>query len=244
VQQVQDLSFVQQLEERVRAARQLRADERTIAGVAHDLNNALAVVRAHTELVVDDLGATDSADQLTAALRAVERAENLVHELGNLLRPSGKDDTRMDARASADVRELLVTLGPALRKMLGPDVRLEVRDDQADAVVALDPTSLQRVMLNLVGNARDAMPDGGRLTLELGAAAGGAVELVVRDTGVGMDVGTQEHAFQPFFTTKGGDGFGIGLTAVYSLVHGCGGEIDIRSAPGQGTSVRVRLPRS
>jgi len=145
-----------------------------------------------------------------------------------------------------------------LRRLIGEDIDLVTIADAAVGSVRADPAQLEQVVLNLAVNARDAMPQGGRLTLEtasveVGVARGDAAEgrspgsyvrLTVTDTGVGMDADTQAHLFEPFFTTKGpGKGTGLGLATVFGVVTQSGGFIDVRSEPGHGTSVELYFPR-
>jgi two-component system cell cycle sensor histidine kinase/response regulator CckA len=151
----------------------------------------------------------------------------------------------------------VVALEPMLRRLLGEDVALDVQRSREPCRARLDPTQIEQVILNLAVNARDAMPEGGRLTIEVALAelaereggvelaAGSYVQLTVTDTGIGMDDATRIRMFEPFFTTKeSGKGTGLGLATVFGIVKQSGGAIAVRSAPGRGTSLTVYVPRT
>jgi signal transduction histidine kinase/ActR/RegA family two-component response regulator len=204
-------------------------------GIAHDLNNTLTVIACQVELArglpaesrESILSATDAASQLSS----------------QILASSG------DRVSQTRPIDLLHTLKPAI-KGLGPllprNITLDVRTPGRSLTVLGDPVLLQQVLLNLTVNARDAMPEGGDLTIELDRVARDGeewAEIVVRDTGEGMDEATLARATEPFFTTKGvGRGTGLGLANVRSTIEGLGGEVRIESAPGTGTTVRLSVP--
>jgi two-component system cell cycle sensor histidine kinase/response regulator CckA len=140
-----------------------------------------------------------------------------------------------------DLNAVLADTGLLLRRLLGEHVELELRPAGDLGTVRADPGQLEQVIVNLAVNARDAMPNGGRLTIET-RNAGDHVELVVSDTGIGMDEETRAQVFEPFFTTRE-QGVGLGLASVYGIVHQSGGEVTVESAPGEGAVFVVRLPR-
>jgi CheY-like chemotaxis protein len=172
---------------------------------------------------------------------AAERARGLTQQLLAVARRQTLATIEVDANeAVRDIEDLL-------RRSLGIDVQFTLTLAPGQLVVKADPGQLQQVLLNLVVNARDAMPEGGTLTLttRLAIEAGGAefVVIEVRDTGIGMDAATLAHTFEPFFTTKGPSGTGLGLATVYGIVTQSGGRVDVTSTPGQGSVFSVRLPR-
>src|SRR5439155_11221035 len=143
-----------------------------------------------------------------------------------------------------DLRDVVDRMDSLLRRLIGEHIRLEADLAAEPIIVRADPTQLEQVVMNLVVNARDAMPDGGTVTIAAGRENGHAI-LSVADTGDGMDEETVARAFEPFFTTKPlGAGTGLGLSTVHGIVGQTGGTIDVRSAPGRGTTITIRLPRA
>jgi signal transduction histidine kinase len=247
-----------EIEERERAESRLlqtyklEAIGRLAGGIAHDFNNLMAIVTVNCELVrrrlpegdpirafVEDIGAAGArAAALTQQLLAFSRAQ-----------PS--------ARAVLDLNVIVTDLGRMLDRVIGEDVVLVTRLAEDLGAVEADRGQIEQVLMNLVVNARDAMPGGGTLTIEtldedldaaraaeLGVPAGPYVTLVVGDTGSGMDAETLAHIFEPFFTTKAtGQGTGLGLSTVYGIVKQAGGAITVKSAPGQGTRFSIHVPR-
>jgi PAS domain S-box-containing protein len=222
-------------------------------GVAHDFNNMLAAVLAYTELCLGDLPESAPMRQDLDAIREVTlRATSLTRQL---LAFSRKQVLQPCAVA---LNGMVEELGRMLRRMIGEDVELVTCLEPDLGTISADPTHLTQVILNLAVNARDAMRAGGSLTLrtsnidldpdgarKLGTVSPGRyVELSVADTGCGMDAATIARAFEPFFTTKGtGKGTGLGLSTVLGVVKQSGGSIAVESAPGQGTTFRIYLPR-
>ncbi len=244
---------------RLREAERHRDDERTDArlialgrlagGVVHDFNNLLLVMTGHVELARRLLGeGHPGAARLVPVLHAAERAAALTRQLLALGRASP------GAARFADVGAVLAQLDPMLRRLLGAYVRLEVRAGRGLGPVRADPSQVEQLLLNLVLNARDAMPKGGRLTIETQdvEVAGGTkpiappgrhVLIAVSDEGVGMDAATRARIFEPFFTTKpAGEGSGLGLATVQQVVERAGGTVVVDSEPGLGTTFRVYLP--
>jgi PAS domain S-box-containing protein len=248
-----DVTESQRLEEQLRQAQKMESVGRLAGGIAHDFNNLLTAIRGYAELMLIDFDAgvdpgRDCAEQIA---RAADRAASLT---GQLLAFSRKQVLRPQLIDLNDVVEGMSTM---LARMLGEDVLLSTELDPKLGPTLADPTQLEQVVLNLAINARDAMPNGGRLVLrterlELGKhdelphpdlAAGSYVTLIVRDTGIGIDPGLAEQIFEPFFTTKDvGEGTGLGLSTVHGIVTQSGGAIWVDSALGEGTCFTVCLP--
>jgi signal transduction histidine kinase/CheY-like chemotaxis protein len=240
------------LEEQLRQSQKLEAIGRLAGGVAHDFNNLLTAVLSNARMIEDQLPAGHAARQDVAEIiTAGERAAALTSQL---LAFSRRQRLAPQVIGLADV---VWGLEKMLRRILGETVKLEVLTDARGEVLA-DPSQLEQVIVNLVVNARDAMPDGGRLTITVseveaaeresgadpGLPEGPLAVLSVEDSGSGMDQETQARIFEPFFTTKDpGKGTGLGLSTVYGIVAQSGGAIRVRSAPGAGTEFRVCLRR-
>lgn len=215
-----------------RRARKLEAVGRMSTSVAHDFNNLLLVIAGNAELALASEG-SGVREELTEILRATDHARELVRQLLTFSRtetsPLVLNDLTRRTRRMLD-RLLADTI----------DIRLELTD--ADTTVTADSVQLERVLLNLAVNAGDAMPSGGRLTIAT-ELEHGMVVLRVQDTGAGMTEQTLGHVFDPFFTTKTlGEGTGLGLTTVYSIVTNAGGEVTVDSQPGHGTTFTLRFP--
>ncbi len=222
-------------------ARRSEAVGRLAGGVAHDFNNLLTVIRGNLEFVRRDLREPSRIEESVQAMeRAAEQATRLTRQLlafgrRNLLQPETLDVVEVVDSAAAMFRRVLPE---------NVDLRVDKRVEQLRATV--DRTALEQILLNLVTNARDAMPMGGRLSITLDAtteSGGPFVSLSVRDQGRGMDDATAARAFEPFFTTKEmGRGTGLGLATVHGIVSQLGGSIRLETAPGQGACVHVRIP--
>ena len=248
-----DVTASERLEEQLRQAQKMESVGRLAGGIAHDFNNLLTAIRGYAELMLIDFdaGAEPGRDCAEQIARAADRAASLT---GQLLAFSRKQVLRPQLIDLNDIVEGMATM---LGRMLGEDVLLSTELDPELGPTLADPTQLEQVVLNLAINARDAMPDGGRLVLrtqrlELGEddelphpdlAPGGYVTLVVRDSGTGIDPSLAEQIFEPFFTTKDvGEGTGLGLSTVHGIVSQSGGAIWVDSAPGEGTRFTVCLP--
>ncbi|MGC4087150.1 MAG: ATP-binding protein [Polyangiaceae bacterium] len=235
--------------EALRDAQRMEAVGRLAGGIAHDFNNLLTVVLSNSSILRAEAPRSPEEGQILQETQAAaERGADLVRQLLAFSRRQ-----QMEKRV-IDVNQLLAGLEPLLRRLIGAHIVLEVEQHKAPVLVRVDPTQLEQVVVNLVANARDAMPTGGKLrataTLveapaesELAPGVYGVVS--VSDTGVGMDADTIKHAFEPFFTTKGlGLGTGLGLATVYGIVQQSGGQVRVESRPGQGSVFRVYLPQS
>jgi CheY-like chemotaxis protein len=223
-------------------------------GVAHDFNNLLTAIMGYAQLMTLRLKRDDPALRDTEEiLRASERAAMLTRQLLAFSRREVLQPRTLDLNA------IVSNLGKMLRRLIGEAVDLVVVPGDDLWPVTADPGHLEQVVMNLSVNARDAMPEGGRITIEtsnielgevyagehVGAKPGEYVLLSVSDTGTGMDEETKARVFEPFFTTKGaGKGTGLGLSTVYGIVQQWGGAIQIYSDLGWGTTVKVYLPRA
>jgi signal transduction histidine kinase/ActR/RegA family two-component response regulator len=250
---MQDVSDQRRLESQLRQAQRLEAVGQLAGGIAHDFNNLLTAIRGFTELVIDRLPSEDpSRPDLQQVIRAADRATELTAQL---LAFSRRQVLRPIVVHPAD---LVTAIAPMLQRLLGEHIELVTRAAPAAGHIRVDPSQFEQVVVNLAVNARDAMADGGTLTIETSAidldaeyaeihpevVPGPYVGLVVSDTGSGMDPATKSRIFEPFFTTKGqGKGTGMGLATVYGIVRQSGGSIYVYSEPGEGTSFKVYLPR-
>jgi PAS domain S-box-containing protein len=248
-----DITLFKKFEEQLRQAQKMEAVGHLAGGVAHDFNNLLTVINGYSELLLGRLGPKDPMRELLAEVsRAGERAGALTRQLLAFSRHQAPEAKVLDLNAEVSDMEKL------LRRVIGEDVILTTSLDPMLGRVKIDPGRFQQVLLNLAVNARDAMPQGGRLTIETRnvtldenssrthsfLSAGTYSLLAVSDTGVGMDEATRAHIFEPFFTTKGpGKGTGLGLATVYGIVIQSGGSIEVESEPGLGTSFKVFLPQ-
>jgi PAS domain S-box-containing protein len=235
-----DVTERRRLEEQFLRSQKLEAVGRLAAGVAHDFNNLLTVITGCGDLLLDRLAEQDPARPLAAAIQdASGRAASLTRQLLALTR------RRAVAPQVLDLNAVVRDMEPLLRRSLGEDVDLFTDLAPGPAAVRADRGHLEQVLLNLAVNARDAMPGGGRLFVETQAAAGGGpVVLAVADTGIGMGPEVLAHLFEPFFTTKGERGTGLGLSTVQEVVRQAGGQVEVTSEPGRGSTFRVHLPRA
>ncbi len=239
------------LEEQFRQAQKMEVIGLLAAGVAHDFNNVLTIILCCGEAARRRLPPGDPSRQFLDEIgRAGEQAAALARQLVAFGRQQAPQPEVVNLNA------VVVELEGMLRRLLGKRVEVDTELDPTLGPVRAVPGELAQVLLNLVVNARDAMPDGGRLTLVTrradsgpagvgsGAAAGPGpwVVLSVRDTGCGMDAATRARAFEPFFTTKGSRGSGLGLATVWGIVRQCGGHVSVASEPGRGTTFTVYLP--
>ncbi len=225
-------------------AQKLEATGRLASGVAHDFNNVLDLVLgfARQRHALREAGsAQEQIEALDGALEGAEAAaQRGVALTRKLLTFSRNDLLRIE---TFDAREVLAELKPMLRQLFPPTVQLRIEPGNAEAPVRLDRGEFELMMLNLAANARDAMPDGGSFTIEVARPDADTVEIVLADTGHGMDAHTRQRIFEPFFSTKDASvGTGLGLSVIRDLVKVAGGEIAVDSAPGQGARFVLRFP--
>jgi signal transduction histidine kinase len=236
-------------EGRLREARRLEGVGRLVAGVAHDFNNLLTVIGGNAEVVRDSLPPGDPRREPAELIAAAARtAAGVTRQLVALARPSAAEPCPVDL--SAAVRGL----GLVLRRLVGDRVRLELDPAPTAGPVHADPGRVDQVVINLVVNARDAIADSGTVTVRtsdatvppgrVGLLPGEYAALTVTDTGCGMTDEVRARMFEPFFTTKGDRGSGLGLATVREIVRGAGGHVEVESAVGRGTTVRVYWPRA
>jgi len=242
-----------ELESQFRQAQKMEAVGRLAGGVAHDFNNLLTVIIGRSEFLRDQLPANDPlVRHVDIIAQGAQRAANLT---GQLLAFSRRQVLQPKV---LDLNSVIGGMAEMLRRLIGENIVLVTLPAPGLGQVMADPGQIEQILMNLAVNARDAMPTGGRLTLEtsnvvgdeayvrhhLGARPGAYVVLAVTDTGTGMSAETQARLFEPFFTTKGpGKGTGLGLATVYGIVKQSGGNIYVSSEPGRGTSFKVYLPR-
>ncbi|HUG37788.1 MAG TPA: ATP-binding protein, partial [Candidatus Limnocylindrales bacterium] len=226
---------------------------RLAGGVAHDFNNLLTVISGRSQFLLARLEAEHPGRRdVELIVKSTERASNLTRQLLAFSRKQILEPKIMDLDTTVGAIE------PILRRLIGEDIDLATSTRDGLGRVMADPGQIEQVILNLAINARDAMPRGGRLTIETAnveldeayaaqhpeVAAGHYVMLAVSDTGIGMDAATQARIFEPFFTTKdAGQGTGLGLATVYGIVKQSNGHITVYSEPRHSTTFRVYLPR-
>ena len=231
------------LREQLFQAQKMEAIGRLAAGVAHDFSNLLTSILGYSTLMRTEEGLTDSVRKGIGEIeRTAQRAADLTKRLLAFSRKQVLQPRVID------LHELIVNLEMMLQRLIGENVALSFRLEAGAPFLLADPGQIEQIIINLAVNARDAMPQGGTLAIATGNPDGGCgewVELSVSDTGTGMDPEVKAHLFEPFFTTKEpGKGTGLGLSTVYGIVTQSGGRITVRSAPSQGTSFRILLPRA
>jgi len=249
---IRDLTERKKWEEQLQQVQKLEAIGSLAAGVAHDFNNILSVILSYSELLAMEMKETDP---MRVDLHEIQTAGLLGVTLTRRLLAFGRQQVLQPK--VLDLCRIIVALEPILRRLVGTDVEMVTDFDAECGKVLVDPGQIEQVVMNLVVNARDAMPDGGKVTVEAKevlldeafvadhpeVTAGPHVLLAVTDTGVGMNEATRARMFEPFFTTKGpGNGAGLGLATVFGIVKQSGGTIHVFSELERGTKIQVYLP--
>jgi two-component system cell cycle sensor histidine kinase/response regulator CckA len=250
---VSDISQRKLLEEQLMHAQKMEAVGRLAGGVAHDFNNMLTVITGYNQMMLDDLLPSDPMREYAEeVLQAADRATAITNQLLSFSRRQ-----IMQPRVIS-LNSVILHTEKMLRRLIGEDVELILHADPNIGNIRADPNHIEQAIVNLAVNSRDAMPTGGRVTIEtsnaridesyarthLGVEPGEFVMLAVSDTGHGMDSATRQRIFEPFFTTKErGKGTGLGLSTVYGIVKQSGGDIWVYSEPGAGTTFKLYFPR-
>jgi PAS domain S-box-containing protein len=249
---MEDVTETRTLEQQLRQAQKMEAVGRLAGGIAHDFNNLLMVISGYSEFLLERLGPDPRLRSPAQEIaNATQRATSLTRQLLAFSRK------QMLAPKVLDLNEVVTENLKMLTRMIGEDIDLVMVPSPAIGALRADPGQIDQVIMNLAVNARDAMPEGGRLTIETANVSldenfarthaplepGEYVMLAISDTGVGMDVDTQSRVFEPFFTTKGAKGTGLGLSTVYGIVKQSGGFIFVESQPHRGTTFRAYFPR-
>ncbi len=243
---------LRQSEKQFRQSQKMEAVGRLAGGIAHDFNNLLTVIMGYSQVLLTELGPQHPlCGKIEETLKAGEKAATLIRQLLTFSSKQSLDPKVLSLNTAVTSLESL------LRRLIGEDIHLVCTLDPANGRLRADQAQLEQVLVNLVVNARDAMPKGGTLTIETAQVEltsspvyhltpilpGPYVRLTVSDTGCGMDRKTQSHIFEPFFTTKGeGKGSGLGLSTVYGIVTQCGGAIDVTSRVSHGTRFDLYFP--
>ena len=250
---IRDITERVALEERLRQSQKMEAVGRLAGGIAHDFNNLLTVILGYTQLLSDGLKPGSREADSTAQIRsAADRAAGITRQLLAFSRK------QVLSPRVINLNDVVLSLDSLLRRLIGEDIEVMTAPAQNLGSVKADPSQIEQVIMNLALNSRDAMPQGGKLTLETAnvmldeayanvhqpVEPGAYVMLAVSDTGTGMSEGTMTRIFEPFYTTKEvGKGTGLGLSMVYGIVKQSGGYIWVYSEPNQGTTFKIYLPR-
>ena len=249
---IQALADAKISEAKLRQAQKMEAVGQLVAGVAHNYNNLLTISMGYTEMALEHQGTTDELRPMLREIQnATERGATLTRQLLAMTRTRDVRVSHVDVNAT--LRDLKGLLAPLIRE----DIELSIAPAPTPALVSIDVQDLEQVILNLVLNARDALPDGGAIALEVSRARveaadipaafkalpGDFVRLTVRDNGTGMSADVQAHLFEPFFTTKDvNQGTGLGLAFTFGVIRNAQGFVTVQTAPGEGTAVMVWLP--
>jgi two-component system cell cycle sensor histidine kinase/response regulator CckA len=234
---IEDVTGRRELEDQLRQAQKMDSIGKLAGGIAHDFNNLMTAVIGYSDLLLQQSGPDGRGREKVEAIRdSAVRASELTRQLLAFSRRQIMQTQEIDLR---NVVEKMDTL---LRRLIGEDVRLQTLIGSEPVIVRADETQLEQVVMNLAVNARDAMPEGGTLTVSI-LTDGDAAVLSVIDDGLGMDEETQSMIFEPFFTTKPlAEASGLGLSTVHGIVGQTGGTVHVDSEPGRGTIFTIRLP--
>ena len=248
----EDVTEHRALEQQLRQSQKMEAIGRLAGGIAHDFNNLLMVISGYCEFLLDRIGSNQElrgpAQEIASA---AERATSLTRQLLAFSRK------QMLAPRVVDLNAVVTENLKMLTRLIGEDIDLVMVPSADIGAVKADPGQIEQVIMNLAVNARDAMPHGGKLTIETANVTldenyarfhapvqpGDYIMLAISDTGTGMDAETQSHIFEPFFTTKGTKGTGLGLSTVYGIIKQSGGYVWVYSEPSKGTTFKIYLPR-
>src|SRR5713226_6031712 len=248
----EDVTEQRALEQQLRQSQKMEAVGRLAGGIAHDFNNLLMVISGYCEFLLERIGSDPALRGPAQEIaNAAERATSLTRQLLAFSRK------QMLAPKVLDLNAVVTENLKMLTRMIGEDIDLVMIPGGDLGAVKADPGQIEQVIMNLAVNARDAMPDGGKLTIETGnvmldeyyarfhapVKPGEYLMLAISDTGMGMDAETQSHIFEPFFSTKGPKGTGLGLSTVYGIVKQSEGYVWVYSEPGKGTTFKIYLPR-
>jgi two-component system cell cycle sensor histidine kinase/response regulator CckA len=246
--QAVDVTLALAMEEQLREAQKMEAIGRLAGGVAHDFNNSLTAIGGFASLIASGSNEPETREAAETILGAAKRAAELTRELLAYSRRSMLKPEVVDANT------LVGSIRPMLLRLLGEDISVVIESRVPQAMIRVDPGWLERVLLHLAANARDAMPGGGRLTISTERRDGFApftsaspahIAISVSDTGAGIPVALHPQVFDPFFTTKPvGSGTGLGLAMVKGFVVQSGGDVKLRSEPGRGTTIEILLPEA
>ena len=249
----EDVTERHSLEQQLRQSQKMEAVGRLAGGIAHDFNNLLMVISGYSEFLLEKIGGNP---ELRPPAQEIANAANRATGLTRQLLAFSRKQMLMPR--VLDLNELVSENMKMLTRVIGEDIDLVMAPAPELGAVKADPGQIEQVIMNLAVNARDAMPQGGKLTIETAnvaldetyarfhasAAPGEYIMLAISDSGIGMDAETQSHIFEPFFSTKGAKGTGLGLSTVYGIIKQSGGFIWVYSEPGKGTAFKIYLPRA
>jgi signal transduction histidine kinase len=238
---VEDTTARKELELQLTQSQRMEAVGRLAGGVAHDFNNLLTVIKSYSTILLEALEGDARREDVEEIAAAADRAGALTRQLLAFSR------RQMMQPRPLHLNVVVTDIEKMLRRLIGEDIALVTQLESDLWLVHADPGQIEQVVMNLAVNARDAMPDGGRLTIETANVereTGSYVMLAITDTGVGMTSDVRAHLFEPFFTTKErGKGTGLGLSTVYGIVKQSGGDIGVHAEPGKGATFKIFLPR-
>jgi PAS domain S-box-containing protein len=233
-----DITEQRTLAEQLHQSQKMEAVGRLAGGIAHDFNNLLTAIMGFAQmLLMDESLEGESREWVSEIRKSIDRGAGLVRQLLAFSRKQVLQPRRFD------LNEMIRGTEKMLARLIGENVRLALDLGESPLAIRADPGQVELAVVNLAVNARDAMPDGGTLSIATSGAADGGVVLRISDTGCGMDEKVKSHLFEPFFTTKAsGSGTGLGLSTVYGIVKQSGGSVSVESAPGAGTTVAISFP--